>query len=101
MKVAWHEMPGNTALGSPARRARYDGFGRTCERWTKLTTGDHTVPYGTDHLCPSSRHFMPGYLHSVPPGQIADHPGIGADTSCPIRVRRHHHRWLACAGVVT
>jgi hypothetical protein len=27
------------------------------------------VPYGTDRLLPSFRHFVPGYLHSVPTGQ--------------------------------
>jgi hypothetical protein len=31
----------------------------------------HTVPLGRIALGTSSRHFMPGYLHSVPPGQLA------------------------------
>jgi hypothetical protein len=30
---------------------------------------NHTVPSGTDVDIPGPRHFMPGYLHIVPPGQ--------------------------------
>jgi len=32
------------------------------------STDAHTVPYGTDLFYPHSRHFVPGYLHSVPTG---------------------------------
>jgi hypothetical protein len=34
-------------------------------RWV----ANHTVPSGTGLDIPGPRHFMPGYLHIVPPGQ--------------------------------
>jgi hypothetical protein len=45
--------------------------------WTRNTLRRiafyHTVPYGTDPGLALSRHFMPGYYHSVPPGQRPTH----------------------------
>ena len=79
MKVARHEMPGSVAPRSPSRRVRRDGLARASYRlgrWTPPGATDHTVPYGTDHVCHVSRHFMPGYLHVVPSGH-ADGRTIG------------------------
>jgi hypothetical protein len=71
MMVAWHEMPGNLVLISSSRRGRYDrsiGASECLGSWINPDTGNHTVPYGTDHVRAFSRHFMPGYHHLVPPG---------------------------------
>ena len=72
MMVAWHEMPGMCDTG-----ARPVGYGTIGWReggyrvgwYTKRGATDHTVPYGTGHACAFSRHFVPGYHHSVPTGQ--------------------------------
>jgi hypothetical protein len=69
--VAWHEMPGNLVLISSSGRGRYDrsiGASECLGSWISPDTGNHTVPYGTDHVRAFSRHFMPGYHHLVPTG---------------------------------
>ena len=69
--VAWHEMPGTLVLVSPSRGGRYDrsiGASECLGSRINPDTGNHTVPYGTDHVRAFSRHFMPGYRHLVPPG---------------------------------
>jgi hypothetical protein len=79
MKVARHEMPGNRAPRSPSRRVRHDRLFKASyrlARWTTPAAPDHTVPYGTDHICRVSRHFMPGYHRLVPPGQIQARPFV-------------------------
>ena len=79
MKVARHEMPGNGARRSPSRRVRYDRLSKASyrlARWTTPAARDHTVPYGTDHICRVSRHFIPGYHRLVPTGQIQPHPFV-------------------------
>jgi hypothetical protein len=70
--VARHEMPGSVANENPSRRVRYDRLVRALNslgHWRKPSATNHAVPYGTDHVCPFPRHFMPGYHHLVPPGQ--------------------------------
>jgi hypothetical protein len=47
---------------------RHAAFGSSLPK--TLSPTDHTVPYGTGFRVAGSRHFMPGYLHSVPPGQL-------------------------------
>jgi hypothetical protein len=77
MKVARHEMPGNMASRSPSRRVRYDRLARASYglgRWQTPSGADHTVLCGTDHVHQLPRHFMPGYHHVVPPGQIHTRP---------------------------
>jgi hypothetical protein len=79
MKVARHEMPGIRAPRSPSRRVRHDRLFRASyrlARWTTPAAPDHTVPYGTDHICRVSRHFIPGYHRLVPPGQIQARPFV-------------------------
>jgi hypothetical protein len=71
--VARHGMPGNVAS-----RNRPVGYGMIgwrgrpviLESGQGLGVTDHTVPCGTDHVRVFSRHFMPGYHHVVPPGQM-------------------------------
>jgi hypothetical protein len=86
MKVARHEVPGNRRLSSPSRRERYEMFGApsvwsrpekrskkgggTLNKMTML--GDKSItpfPMGRLPVCCVSRHFVPGYHHSVPSGQ--------------------------------
>jgi hypothetical protein len=79
-------MPGIAGKKDPSRRVRCEGqplvsialWRSSVSRFAhtdspKCQTGNdthHTVPYGTDpHINAFSRHFMPGYLHSVPSGQ--------------------------------
>jgi hypothetical protein len=79
MKVARHEIPGNRARRSPSRRVRYDRLSKASyrlARWTTPAARGHTVPYGTDHICRASRHFMPGYHRLVPTGQIHPRPFV-------------------------
>jgi hypothetical protein len=71
MKVARHEMPGNRAPRSPSRRVRHDRLFKASYRFARWTT-----PYGTDHICHVSRHFMPGYHCLAPPGQIQVRPFV-------------------------
>jgi hypothetical protein len=84
MMVAWHEVPGKSAIAVPSRRARCDlRFHQKSFRvdsagdrsWTSAASGQ-TVPYGTDPSCRIPRHFVPGYHHSVPPGRITHHSPI-------------------------
>ena len=73
MMVARHEMPGEYADMTPPV-----GNGVIRDTQTLSTFQDnrtpsptnHTVPYGTISQCDVSRHFMPGYHHVVPPGQM-------------------------------
>jgi hypothetical protein len=69
--VARHKMPGNLGLRSRPVGNGMIGWRGVVLRWTADRRGatDHTVPYGTDHVCPFPRHFMPVYHLLVPPGQ--------------------------------
>ena len=76
--VAWHDVPGKAAITVPSRRERCDLWRRRkcCGADTSFAQGcglrarGQTVPYGTDSWVRPSRHFVPGYHHVVPPGQI-------------------------------
>jgi hypothetical protein len=93
MKVARHEVPGNVPHENRPVRVRYDRGtrGRAFITQTRICsttrdsriaktndanrrctrpriTNDHTVPYGTAHSGPQTRHFMPGYLSLSPYG---------------------------------
>jgi hypothetical protein len=70
MKVARHEMPGAVRCGSrPVGYGMVSGACSIClGRCTKPSATNHTVPYGTVHVCPLPRHFMPSYHHAVPTG---------------------------------
>ena len=59
MKVAWHEVPGKSAITVPSRRERYDLCLRgrcllpdTALLHRQLGTTPQTVPYGTDPRSP-------------------------------------------------
>ncbi len=79
MKVAWHEVPGGCPKKDPSRR---DGLIRADRPRTMATNiiqpmkdplGTSSYrPYGTGPFWRFPRHFVPGYLHSVPPGQIRE-----------------------------
>jgi hypothetical protein len=87
MRVARYEVPGSWHKGNPSRRGRYDGgsFERLkCSdaSQTEISVGAHFLigapdkpiipcPPGRITYTPDSRHFVPGYLHSVPAGRNA------------------------------
>jgi hypothetical protein len=56
--------------GDPSRR---DGVNCASGPVNRLrfeeARSNHTVPYGTELILRDTRHFVPGYLHLVPPGQ--------------------------------
>jgi len=78
MMVAWHEVPGKATITVPSRRGRCDLwlYGQVFRADATRTQGcesgvpNQTVPYGTDSKARLSRHFVPGYHHPVPPGQL-------------------------------
>jgi hypothetical protein len=72
MMVAWHEVPGKEQRMISSRRDgmidRLQGpsnLGRCTNGANQLTP----FPTGRIISVDRSRHFVPGYLHSVPPGQ--------------------------------
>ena len=80
MKVAWHEVPGKPAITVPSRRERYDLWVRgryvLPHKALRIVNREQRLrPYPTGrirgHLM--SRHFVPGYLLTVPPGQLDGH----------------------------
>jgi len=102
MKVAWHVVPGKCRTTIPSRRERYDigvavrqSNGSTSRRspFAKNIFAPPTsiIPYPTGRslFLAHSRHYVPGYLNSVPPGQgISNHffpirhAVLGTGTSC-------------------
>src|ERR1700741_1758625 len=80
MKVAWHEVPGKIGRKDPSRRDRMIVCkplnGRSIDnsaspsRYLPPTSGQQIVPSLRDGTLLSyhSRHFVPGYLHTVPTG---------------------------------
>jgi hypothetical protein len=80
MKVAWHEVPGKPTITVPSHRERYDLWlcGRCFPHGTPLSRckpGQLFRPYPTGRILALgfSRHFVPGYLLTVPPGQLDSH----------------------------
>ena len=75
MKVAWHEVPGDTLIyQDPSRRGRYELDRTVCSPLESKGPKRQTIiPYSTGrNPCSTlSRHFVPGYLHSVPPGHLS------------------------------
>ena len=72
--VARHEMPGMGAITDPSGKGRYDFVPRlnhAPDQKSAVCRPNHTVPLGRALSLTSSRHFMPGYPHSVPPGRSA------------------------------
>jgi len=47
---------------------------QTRKTFSNRRDGHHTVPTGRTPFLPYSRHFVPGYLHKVPPGQNRSSP---------------------------
>jgi hypothetical protein len=78
MMVAWHEVPGKANITVPSRRGRCDLwlYGQVFRADAARAQGcesavaHQTVPYGTDSGVRFSRHFVPGYHHPVPAGQL-------------------------------
>src|SRR6202008_1572999 len=80
MKVAWHEVPGKIGSKDPSRRDRMIVWkplnGRSIDnsaspsRYLLPTSRWQIVPSLRDGTLLSyhSRHFVPGYLHTVPTG---------------------------------
>ena len=75
--VARHKVPGKAVIGDPSRRVRCEALPLShklrapCLFEANLSTAaDHAVPYGTDSRFRLSRHDVPGYHHSVPPGRL-------------------------------
>ena len=70
--VARHEMPGMGAITDPSGKGRYDLVPRlnhAPDQKSAVCRPNHTVPLGRALSLTSSRHFMLGYLHSVPSGR--------------------------------
>jgi hypothetical protein len=82
--VARHEMPGKRTAHDPSWRdgligvAQRIGFTCTLNRMMRTESdrpSDHTGSLRDGALpCGFSRHFMPGYHHTVPPGQNQTSP---------------------------
>jgi len=57
----------------PSRKVRFDrvivAAFKTRKRFSDRRDEHHTVPTGRTLFLLYSRHFVPGYLHKVPPGQ--------------------------------
>jgi hypothetical protein len=78
--VAWHEMPGRQAITVPSRKERYDlwfcrQFLLEAPPFPVVNQGQCFRPYPTGriHGVGVSRHFVPRYLLTVPPGQFDGH----------------------------
>src|ERR1700751_3413006 len=74
--VARHEMPGNaTDMIRPVGNGMTPGCRRCppCKTIRRLRQSIIPYPTGRTSPRPVSRHFMPGYLHFVPPGQRLDY----------------------------
>src|ERR1700752_5012321 len=61
----------------PSRRVRCDraivAAIQTRTTFSSRRNGHHIVPMGRTPFLLYSRHFVPGYLHKVSPGQYVDH----------------------------
>ena len=76
----------------PSRRERCDrvgtsGYSMPGKRSRTIDNIDQTVPTGRVLFLLSSRHFVPGYPHAVPPGRIVQ--GL---EPCP-----SHRAWVSIA----
>jgi hypothetical protein len=75
--VAWHGVPGKARPWNPSRRARYEGISVEFKDLTnavlvKRFRVELIKPCPTGRILnkPIPRHFVPGYHHIVPPGQL-------------------------------
>jgi hypothetical protein len=105
--VARHEMPGMGAITDPSGKGRYDFVPRlnhAPDQKSAVCRPNHTVPLGRAFSLTSSRHFMPGYPHSVPPGRSAcslnrfsTHRAVGRHRKVFTR-RRMSCLWVSISG---
>ena len=82
MKVARHEMPGTCPKGDPSQRDGViviPGYRSLSDPRTPLRP-NHTVPLGRGISYTQPRHFMPGYLRSVPSSFVVLNYGGQAGT---------------------
>jgi len=100
--VAKHEMPGKYAdMIRPVGNGVIGG----ARVYPRSRTIGHPrqpiIPYptGRAYRYNVSRHFMPGYHHLVPPGQIRLRHDVGAEKSARIRHWRLHVPFLAFTAV--
>jgi hypothetical protein len=66
MIVARYEVPGIASHRGPSRRARYELY-HNARSTRKTLLADRIIPFPTGRVFAvrDSRHFVPGYYHSV------------------------------------
>jgi hypothetical protein len=86
-KVARYEVPGKAAVGEPSQRVRSDGYVSGFTIWRREDvdpkkiraeeggtppSGQPIIPFptGRNLFFVATRHFVPGYHHSVPSGRV-------------------------------